>query len=139
MSSDNKEPKRGSIQSFFRSSFKKKKIDHSSSTIDETSHSQESQPNETSSCSSNKASELLLLPSQIPSLSSSSQVPPISSSSISSTTLQPLSIETLPPLSPSLLPSTECSPPTFSPPQSPSPSPSRKIHAASLYKYYIVF
>ena len=52
MSSDNKEPKRVSIQSFFRSSFKKKKIDHSSSTIDETSHSQESQPNETSSCSS---------------------------------------------------------------------------------------
>ncbi|CAF3969951.1 unnamed protein product, partial [Rotaria sordida] len=106
MSSDNKEPKRGSIQSFFRSSFKKKKVDTSTSAVDQSA--QTPQPDETACSSSDKTSK---------SLPSSSQVPSLSSSSISSPP-PPLSIQTLPPLSISLISSpTQYSPSISSPPQ----------------------
>ncbi|CAF3872350.1 unnamed protein product [Rotaria sp. Silwood2] len=90
MSSDNKEPKRGSIQSFFRSSFKKKKIDISTA-VDQSS--QTHQPDETTTCSSDTTSK---------SLSSASQAVSLSSF-IASPSPPPLPIETLPPLSVSFI------------------------------------
>lgn len=55
MSSDNKEPKRGSIQSFFRSSFKKKKVE--ASPIDQSSQAHQS--DEVTCCLSDTTSKLL--------------------------------------------------------------------------------
>ena len=57
MSSDNRGLKRGFIQSFFCSPFKNKKVDISTSIIDQPSKS--NQLDETSSYTSNKNSESL--------------------------------------------------------------------------------
>jgi hypothetical protein len=118
MEPDDKEPKRGTLHSFFRSSFKKKKLDITTSYIDESSQIQESDT--IACCSTNK-----------PLKSVSPSVPIPSSSPISSTT-------TTTSLSPSTATSPR-SPPTFvpssssaSPCSSSTSPPSARLAAANI-------
>jgi hypothetical protein len=60
MQTNDKEPKRGSIHSFFHSSFKKKEVDTPTSIIDESA--QIAQLDEKACCSSNKTSKSALCP-----------------------------------------------------------------------------
>ncbi|CAF2998956.1 unnamed protein product [Rotaria sp. Silwood2] len=119
MDADDKDLKRGTIQLFFRTSFKKKRVDITTSTIDKSSQSQITEPDEVACCSTDKpigsssssslissSSETFLLPSSSTSTNSPSTLLP-SSSSISpnspSTLLPPSSSSSMSPNSPSTL------------------------------------
>ncbi|CAF4554902.1 unnamed protein product [Rotaria sp. Silwood2] len=128
MDADDKDLKRGTIQLFFRTSFKKKRVDITTSTIDKSSQSQITEPDEVACCSTDKpigsssssslissSSETFLMPSSSTSTNSPSTLLPSSSS------ISPNSPSTLLPPPSSSISSNSSS--TLLPPSSSSISP----------------